>query len=303
MLQSRGLIDFKDVGREQVLDLFRKTREIKRNSGRKENHSDKPLSRIAALVFFEASTRTRMSFEAACVRTGFYPLRLDSKESSSLSKGETPLDTIENIAAMGPDVFIIRAGKELDFQEVARRIPQPILSGGSGTISHPTQALLDAYTLWETNQNLETEKVVIIGDIDHSRVAASHKCLAHIMGYDLKFCGPEQWTGTVTTPTKVTLNEAFEKATALMFLRVQKERHVNLSENDLDQYQREFCLSEKNSNRLRAGQKIMHPGPVNYGVEIDSQTARHSQSLILDQVKNGVYLRQALLESVKDQLQ
>lgn len=235
-----------------------------------------------------------MSFETACAREGLTPILLDSGNGTSLEKGETFEDTVLNIAAMNPALMVIRTGDGLDLEAMSKRIPMPILNGGWGKRGHPTQALLDAYAIYRRKGSLRGQKVLLIGDIRHSRVAASHFELARVLGYDIALCGPRSFLPE-KTDFKVfdDLEEGLRWATVAMALRVQLERHEEISE--LGDFHRTWGLNPASLAALSPEGLVMHPGPVNWGVEMSEDVTRDPRCLILDQVGGGVWIRQALI--------
>lgn len=288
-----SLIDLKPnnqlCSRQEILHLF---------STVQKNAKPDPaqnLGRTAALVFLEASTRTRLSFETACVRLGLHPLIVSGKSGTSLEKGETGRDTIHNVAAMNPAVVIVRSGDDLDQEKIADEIQMPLLNAGWGKKGHPTQALLDAYTIWNRRGRIEGEKILIVGDVRHSRVASSHFELAQILGYEIALCGPEEYLPeTAGFKTFADLREGLQWSTSVMALRVQTERHAGGAKMGRD-YAEIYGLNLRSLPLLKKDHLILHPGPVNYGVEIDEAAYRDSRSVILEQVTNGVGIRQALV--------
>lgn len=249
-----------------------------------------------ALLFLEASTRTRLSFETACAREGVHPL-VFSGGGTSLEKGETYEDTVLNIAAMEPAFMIIRSGDDLDMEAVQAKISMPIINAGWGRKGHPTQALLDIFTLYKKFGSFESQRLLIVGDILHSRVAASHFELSKILGYELAFCGPTeflpQWPGMKVMST---LKEGLEWATAAMALRVQLERHD--SKYSLSEYRQHYGFTAQNLKALFADSVIMHPGPINQNTELDSGVLQDPRIQVLQQVRHGVYIRQALIHQL-----
>lgn len=252
------------------------------------------LGEIGALLFFEASTRTRMSFETACARLGIQPVRLDTSGGTSLEKGETLEDTILNVDAMKPSFLIIRCGDDLDLEALSKKVQSPIINAGWGKRGHPSQALLDAYTIRKSFGTCENQRLLIVGDVRHSRVASSHFELAKKLGYEVALCGPEEFLGE-TSGYQIfsSLQEGFEWATVAMALRVQLERHKN--HYSLDDYRNKYGFTEKNLAHLSPKALIMHPGPINQGLEMDSQVLLDPRCRVLEQVSNGVVIRQSLI--------
>jgi len=251
----------------------------------------------AALLFFEPSTRTRFSFETAASRLGIHPLLLDGPGGTSLEKGESIEDTVLNIAAMDPVAIVIRCGDDIDLYELQKKTNIPILNAGWGKRAHPTQALLDALTLKAHGRDFRKEKLLVIGDVKHSRVMGSHFQLAKILGYEIAVCGPkdflpENYQGQFFPH----LDEGMAWATSIMTLRVQHERHSH--KHSLAGYRELFGLNLHKLNSWNSDGLIMHPGPVNFGVELDLDVNQDPRCKILEQVKWGVYMRQALLADV-----
>jgi len=296
---SSSLIEIANLNISQIESLFLSAVEFSQNPG-KENHSAK----TAALLFFEPSTRTRFSFQSAAARLGLSPLLLDGSAGTSLEKGESVEDTVLNIAAMEPAVVVIRCGDEVDLYDLQGRLAMPLLNAGWGKKAHPSQALLDALTLKAHQRDLRKEKLLVIGDVKHSRVIGSHFQLARILGYEIAICGPkaflpENYSGVYFE----NLNEGLKWATSLMALRVQHERHGEAY--SIASYREHYGLSLQKLKTWKSDGLLLHPGPVNYGVELDLDVNQDPRCRILEQVKWGAYLRQALLAralSQKDNL-
>lgn len=256
------------------------------------------LGKTAALLFFEASTRTRMSFETACARIGIQPIRLDTSGGTSLEKGETFEDTVLNVDAMKPSVLIVRCGDDLDLLALSKKVQSPILNAGWGRKGHPSQALLDAYTIRKKLVSCENQRLLIVGDVRHSRVASSHFELAKKLGYEVALCGPKEFLGESTGHQVFSsLQEGLEWATVAMALRLQLERHENHCSLDdyRNDYRSKYGFTEKNLAHLSSQALILHPGPINQGVEMDPQVLKDPRCRVLDQVSNGVVIRQSLI--------
>lgn len=287
---NKSLIDLSSLEKTKVDRLFSLADQISAQG----SIPFEGFGKTGALLFFEASTRTRMSFETACARLGIYPLRLDGKSGTSLEKGESIEDTILNVNAMGPSFLVIRCGDELDFNDISKKIQTPILNAGWGKRGHPTQALLDAYTLRKNLGSCQGQRLLIVGDVRHSRVAASHFELAQILGYEVALCGPPEFLPeTASMKTFASLKEGLQWATAAMALRVQLERHQTAFA--LTDYRRDFGFTVENMKQLAADALILHPGPINQGTELDSEVLQDPRCRVLDQVANGVRIRQALI--------
>jgi len=267
--------------------------------------ADRPVKKVPALrgktvinLFFEASTRTRSSFELAEKRLSADILNL-AVSTSSVSKGETLLDTARNLESMAPDIIVVRhssAGAPHMLSKVCR---SSIINAGDGMHEHPTQALLDALTVREVKGRLRDLKIAIIGDIAHSRVARSDTILFHKMGAQVWVCGPPTlipWDYD-KLGARITghLEEALEGADVVMMLRVQHERQTEAFLPSTREYYNFYGLTRERMRLAKKDTIVMHPGPMNRGVEIDSDVADAPYSVILDQVANGIATRMAVL--------
>ncbi len=298
MSSLKSLIQIKDLTPAQIKSVFSLARDFKNHT---YQVSERP--QVVALVFFEASTRTRMSFEMAALRTGRKTILFDTGKGTSLEKGESFVDTMMNIASMGPDLLVVRAPDELDLLKVSQKISIPILNAGWGKKEHPTQALLDMITLLGKRAgDLKQERLLFVGDVKHSRVVGSHIQLSQILNYEIGFCGPSEFMpqsdeASSNQYSKIKyfnkLEEGLNWATSLMLLRVQKERHA--ASFNLEDYMQNYSLDAERLKRLKKDQWILHPGPVNQGVEMSEVAYSDERSLILEQVSNGVAVRAALL--------
>jgi aspartate carbamoyltransferase catalytic subunit len=252
-------------------------------------------------LFFEASTRTRTSFEIAAKRLSADAINI-SVSTSSVSKGETLLDTARNLEAMSPDCIVVRHSMAGAPQQLARMGKAPIVNAGDGSHEHPTQALLDALTIREHKGRIEGLKVAIIGDVLHSRVARSNVHLLTKLGASVSVAGPgtlvpEGIAGLVEQGLTVAkrIEDAIDGADVVMILRIQRERQDAAFFPSMREYAVHFGLHPKHLEAAAKDAIVMHPGPMNRGVEIASEIADGSRSLILDQVANGVAVRMAVL--------
>ncbi len=256
--------------------------------------------KVLALVFSEPSTRTRMSFQVAGARLGMRSVALDNPQNASISKGETLEDTFRNIAAMMPDIMVVRYNSNIDADATIKDLPCPIISGGIGSSEHPTQALLDAFTIKEFRGKVKGERVLIVGDVLHSRVANSNLILLRAMGAEVAYCAPAQfepkndaWKGVQSFTN---LKEATEWATVLMALRVQKERHAGENVGfSMAEYRESFRIGGDQLQNFRSDGILLHPGPVIRGVEFSAFVLNDKRCKVLDQVTNGVFVRAALI--------
>jgi len=265
----------------------------------------RPIKKVPTLrgrtimnLFFESSTRTRMSFELAEKRLSADTLGMTTS-GSSLSKGETLADTARTLEAMAPDMIVIRHHASGAAHHLARTCRASIINAGDGTHEHPTQALLDALTIRERKGRLAGLRVAIVGDLAHSRVLRSNALLLTKMGAEVIACGPATLVppGLPRLGVRVThaVDEAVEGADVVMMLRVQRERMEGLYLPSVREYFTLFGLTTRRLERAAPDAIVMHPGPMNRGVEIESAVADGPWSVILDQVANGVAVRMAVL--------
>lgn len=257
--------------------------------------------RMLVNLFYEASTRTRISFEAAAKRLGMHVINVTAT-GSSVEKGESLMDTFYTIQALGPDCIVVRHPEEGNAARLAAEAEEGIhvINAGDGTAAHPSQALLDALTLKQNFDDLSKVRLVMAGDIRHSRVARSSIKMLKKLGIgEIRLAGPPEFiprdgTADATTVFK-SLDEAVEGANAIMMLRIQKERINGLHIPDAEEYHSEWGLHTKRLAKAMPGCYVLHPGPMNRGVEISSDVADSHHSLIRSQVRNGLYARMALL--------
>ncbi len=304
--RDQAFISSDQLSESQIQELFESARLFKHEFQKtgKVTHCLKNPERmhnsVLALVFAEPSTRTRMSFQMAGARLGMRALALDNPQVASLSKGETIEDTLRNMGAMGPDLMVVRLDDLPDAENILRDIPCPVISGGIGTREHPTQALLDAYTIQEFRGQVKGEKVLFVGDVLHSRVANSNLLLLNRLGAEIAYCAPEafqpkneRWKGVKSFRD---LEEGFSWATVVMALRIQKERHQNVTIGlSTAEYREKFRIGGDQLKFLRDDGILLHPGPVIRGIEISDFAMNDSRCKVLDQVSNGVFVRMSLM--------
>ncbi|OGV32349.1 MAG: aspartate carbamoyltransferase [Legionellales bacterium RIFCSPHIGHO2_12_FULL_35_11] len=269
---------------------------------KKSNKFPQYPKNILANLFYENSTRTRVSFELAAKNLGIKAINLDLQFSSE-RKGEVVEDTIQNLAAMGVNIFVIRH-KQSGFSQAMAGIlknNEHIINGGDGTHSHPSQAMLDFMTIMEAKPDLHNLKIAIVGDILHSRVANSLQSMCSLMRVgELVLVCPEQWQpkpvqyGRITT----SLEDGITDADVVIALRVQRERLSDDTAINIQQYIESYSITTEKLKQAKRDVMIMHPGPINRGVEIDSDVADGPSSFILKQVKNGVFMRMAIIEAL-----
>jgi aspartate carbamoyltransferase catalytic subunit len=270
--------------------------------------SQREIKKVPALrgrtvinLFFEPSTRTRTSFEIAAKRLSADAVNI-SVSTSSVSKGETLLDTARNLEAMSPDCIVVRHSMAGAPQQLARMGNSPIVNAGDGSHEHPTQALLDALTIREHKGSIDNLKVAIIGDVLHSRVARSNVHLLTKLGASVSVAGPgtlvpTEFAELVDQGLRVErgIEDAIDGADVVMILRIQRERQDAAFFPSMREYAVHYGLQAKHLKQAAEDAIVMHPGPMNRGVEISSEIADGSRSLILDQVTNGVAVRMAVL--------
>jgi aspartate carbamoyltransferase catalytic subunit len=259
--------------------------------------------RTVVNLFLEASTRTRSSFELAGKRLGADVVNV-SPATSSVTKGESLLDTVKNLEAMATDILVLRHSASGAAQFVAGRTRASIVNAGDGAHEHPTQALLDALTIRNEKGRLDGLVVALCGDILHSRVARSNALLLGKMGSEVRLCAPRTMMPAVPTALGNSvraferLDDAVTGADVVMMLRIQKERLGGVMMATTREYSRTFGLGPKMLDRAKPDAIVMHPGPINRGVELDPAIADGPRSVILDQVEAGVAVRMAILELV-----
>ncbi len=265
----------------------------------KKSPPDRPLAgRTVAFLFSEASTRTRSSFEEAALRLGAQPLSF-SAAGSSLAKGETMLDTMLNLQAIGVTHFVVRHERSGVLESLAPKVAACVVNAGDGWHEHPTQALLDLLTLRERWGSFKGRRVVILGDIRHSRVARSNLFALKALGAKVTFCGPTPLVpdafSALGAQVEHDVERALKGADAVNVLRLQLERMEQGFVSSLADYALSYQLTEARAALMKPDAPVLHPGPMNRGVEIASEVADGPRSLILPQVANGVFVRMAVL--------
>jgi aspartate carbamoyltransferase catalytic subunit len=261
----------------------------------------RPLNgRVVANLFYEPSTRTRSSFEIAAASLGAHVLNW-TVAGSSASKGETLVDTARNIAAMGPAAIVVRHASSGAAQLVASRVKCAVINAGDGQHEHPSQALLDAFVLQQRWGSFEGKRVVIVGDLLHSRVARSGLHCLQTLGAKVTFCGPPTLLPAHVERLGVDVtfdfDEALSTADAVMMLRLQRERQHEALVPAAHDYTRRYGLTVQRAKALKPNALVLHPGPINRGLEIDPEVADGPSSVILHQVADGVAVRRAILEA------
>ncbi|MFL2569195.1 MAG: aspartate carbamoyltransferase catalytic subunit [Flavobacteriales bacterium] len=297
-LSVKHLLGIKNLQKEDIDLIFKTADNFKEVINR-------PIRKVPSLrditianLFFENSTRTRLSFELAEKRLSADTLNF-SAASSSVKKGETLIDTVNNILAMKVDMIVMRHPDAGASTFLANHLDVPIVNAGDGAHEHPTQALLDAYSIREKYGDVNGKKVVIVGDILHSRVALSNIFCLKMLGAEVKVCGPStlmpKYIESLGVCYEPDLMTALKWCDVANMLRIQLERQDTKFFPSLKEYSMMYGLNKKRLNSLSKQITVMHPGPINRGVEITSDVADSKQAIILDQVENGVAIRMAVL--------
>ncbi|QQD85777.1 MULTISPECIES: aspartate carbamoyltransferase catalytic subunit [Jeotgalicoccus] len=287
----KNLLSMEEVNVNEIEALITRALEIKYG---------KPVMKLndktVVNLFYENSTRTKVSFEMAEKNLNLTQLPFDIA-TSSVSKGESLYDTCKTLEAIGADALIIRHPDNKYYQEL-ENINIPIINGGDGSGSHPTQSLLDMMTIYENLGRIAGLKIAIVGDIKHSRVAKSNAQALSKMGADVYFSGPEVLQEATLNVPYIDLDEAVKTCDVVMLLRVQHERHESFEEMDKSEYNRLYGMNEERLKEMKSHAIIMHPAPMNRGVEITDSLVECEKSVIFEQMSNGVFMRMSILERV-----
>jgi len=297
-LSQKHLLGIKDITREDIELIFETADNFK-------DVINRPIKKVPSLrdvtianVFFENSTRTRLSFELAQKRLSADVINF-SASNSSVKKGETLLDTVNNILAMKVDMIVMRHASVGAPHFLAKHIKANIINAGDGTHEHPTQALLDAFSIREKLGGVAGKKIAIIGDILHSRVALSNIFALQKLGAKVMVCGPPtllpKFIGQLGIEVEFDIKKALQWCDVANVLRIQLERQQIKYFPSLREYSLYYGINKKLLDSLKKQIVIMHPGPINRGVELSSDAADSQHSIILDQVENGVAVRMAVL--------
>lgn len=282
-----------------ISDLNTSDIELVLETAKKIGPSKILAGKIILQAFFEPSTRTRLSFETAALRLGAGVIQFDSA-ASSVTKGETTVDTFRTVAAMKPDLLVIRSREAGLPQLASEHLGCPVINAGDGMHEHPTQALLDLKTILDKKGRIKNLKIGLVGDIAHSRVARSNMLLLRKMGAKVTVVGPATLIPKGIEQYQVTVSHNFDKVLpeldVVMMLRLQNERQTAGKIPSLAEYSKFFGLTAARLKKGKSDLMVMHPGPVNRGVEIAPEVADGVQSVILDQVAGGVKVRMALLK-------
>ena len=247
-------------------------------------------------LFFEDSTRTKTSFDIAERKLGLQVVPFDVT-SSSVNKGESLYDTVKTLESLGVNLAVIRHQKN-HFYEDLKNIKIPIINGGDGTGNHPSQSLLDLMTIHQEFGKFKNLKIGIVGDVKHSRVANSNAEALRKLGAKVYFSGPSKWfdEGTIINGTYLSIDDLIKEVDVLMLLRIQHERHGEKMKISLETYHRKYGLTKEREKQMKKNAIIMHPAPINRGVEIDDDLVECERSRIFKQMENGVFARMAILK-------
>jgi aspartate carbamoyltransferase catalytic subunit len=300
----KDLLGIRELSVEEINTILDTAESFKEVSARAIKKVPALRGKTVINLFFEASTRTRTSFEIAAKRLSADAVNI-SASSSSVSKGESLVDTAQNLQAMAPDAIVIRHPSPGVPHQLSRMVSASIINGGDGAHEHPTQALLDAFTIREHKGRIAGLQVAIVGDIMHSRVARSNAHLLTRLGAHVRIGGPrtlipigygklvENSEGSLTVCDHI--DEAIAGSDVVMMLRIQRERMSAAFFPSLKEYSVQYGLTLRRLALAADDCIVMHPGPINRGIEISSEVADSARSLILDQVTNGVAVRMAIL--------
>ncbi len=297
-LSQKHLLGIKYLKNADVESIFNTTTEFKKVLQRKIKKVPSLRGETISNIFFENSTRTKLSFELAQKRLSADIINF-SHTNSSVKKGESLLDTVTNILAMKVEMIVWRHWQVGSANFIAQHTKTTVINAGDGTNEHPTQALLDAYSLHEKFGSLKGLNVLILGDILHSRVAMSNIYCLKMLGANIKLCCPKTLLPKHITELGVSyeedLNKALLWADAVNVLRIQLERQNQAYFPSREEYIQHWSLTNQKLNRSKKNMVILHPGPINRGLEIQSTVADAENSLILNQVENGVAVRMAIM--------
>ena len=303
-LSHKDLISINQLSVEDVQEILTVARDM-REQVRNMKQTEALKGVTVVNLFYENSTRTRSSFELAAKYQGANVLNI-SASSSSVQKGESLIDTAQTINAYYPDVIVMRHPNSGAHDLLTKHVNAHVLNAGDGIHEHPTQAWLDFMTITDYKKNLEGLKVVIVGDLSHSRVVRSNILLLNKFGCDVTVCGPKTLVpgGIDNMGCKVVLDfdEAIKDADVVMMLRIQLERQKAGLFPSVEEYSHFYCLNKERLATAKPDCIVLHPGPINRGIEIDGEVADGPQSKILEQVTNGLCVRMALLKLMAEEV-
>lgn len=285
------LLSMSNLANEEIMEILLEAEHFSKGSIWTPSHKVYTVN-----LFFEPSTRTKSSFELAERRLGLEVIPFETN-TSSLVKGESLYDTVKTLESIGVNVAVIRHEKEHYYEELIPKIHIPIINGGDGCGQHPTQSLLDLFTIHQEFGSFLGLNVAIVGDISHSRVARSNMEALTKLGANVVFSGPPEWFDqSFSLGRYVSIDEAFEQSDVVMLLRIQHERHYGKESFSPLHYHNQYGLTVEREARMKMGSIIMHPAPVNRDVEIADSLVESEKSRIFKQMENGVYVRMAVLK-------
>ncbi|HAU38640.1 MAG TPA: aspartate carbamoyltransferase [Phycisphaerales bacterium] len=296
--RRKDLLGLDELSAEEIVHILDTAESFKEVSTRSIKKVPALRGKVVALMFFEDSTRTRMSFELAASRLSADTILFTAK-GSSVAKGETTLDTVRNIEAMGVDIFVVRHGQSGSPHMLARQVRASIVNAGDGQHEHPTQALLDIFTIRQKLSRVAGLKVAIVGDIAHSRVARSNILGLRKLGAEVVVVGPPTLVPSAITAMGCSVSHSLDDVLAevdvVNMLRIQFERFSSSLFPSVREYHNLYGLTAARLARAKKDLLVMHPGPINRGVELTSEVADGPNSCILQQVTNGLAVRMAVL--------
>lgn len=287
----KNLLTMTDLTKDDIMNIITKAQNIKENGV-------KPFEKgmTVANLFFENSTRTKCSFEMAERKLGLEVIPFETS-TSSVQKGESLYDTCKTLESIGVDALVIRHSENAYYDSL-EGLNIPVLNGGDGSGQHPTQCLLDIMTIYEEYGYFEGLKILISGDIKNSRVARSNAEALTKLGAEVVFSAPDQWKSDFSNVPYVNIDDVIEEVDVCMLLRVQNERHESGATFSAEKYHEAYGLTMERYEKLPEQAIVMHPAPVNRGVEIDSSLVESSKSRIFKQMENGVFIRMACIYDV-----
>jgi len=295
---SKHLLGLRELGAQEITHILDTAKGFEQVSTRSVKKAPPLRGKVVVNLFFEDSTRTRNSFALAAGRLSADIIEF-TKKASSVSKGETLLDTARNLEAMGIDIVVVRHNAGGASRFLSRNISACVVNAGDGYCEHPTQGLLDVYTIRKIKGSLEGLKIAIVGDIAHSRVARSDMWAMTKLGAEVTFVGPPTLMPSEAKrlPVKISycLDEVIEQVDVINMLRIQFERLGGNPFPSIREYSHYFGLTVERMKRAKPDIMVMHPGPINRGLEIESEVADGRNSVILEQVTNGLAVRMAVL--------
>lgn len=287
----KQLVSMEHLSNEEIYSLIETAIEYKQG---KKVH--KLNDTYVANLFFENSTRTKCSFEMAERRLDMQEIPFETS-TSSVKKGESLYDTCKTLESIGVDALVIRHPQN-DYYKELEGLNIPVINGGDGSGQHPTQSLLDIMTIYEEYKKFKGLNVLICGDIKNSRVARSNYQALTALGANVKFAAPDEWVDDTLDAPYVKIDDVIEETDIVMLLRVQHERHDGELNFDPHEYHEKYGLTKERYNRMKPNAIVMHPAPVNRGVEIDTELVEAPKARIFKQMKNGMFLRMSVISHI-----